>query len=658
MLEFKSPLLVFFLVFSCASFAQQQRQIKSPNGKIAVLIQLDGDELTISAKYEYQPLLRPSPINLELADGTSPQRANLKKAEEHQFTGFVSSPVPEKRSRIIDNYNDLTIKFGNPYSLNLRVYDDGFAYRWSTQFKDTITVKKERAEFEIPPFATIYYPQVKPREDADQYHTAYEENYNKKAIDSIPSSALCFTPLLASFGTGPKMIITESALEDFPGMFLRGGEGKLKAEFAAYPLEFRVVGAEFPEAVVTRRADFIARTKGKRDFPWRVFVVAKEDRELPSNDLVYRLASPSRVTDVSWIHPGKGTDEWTIGINLFNVAFKTGVNTATYKYYIDFAKKFGFERIMMDAGWSDPKDLFAINPDINMDEIAAYAKTQGIGLSMWTLAMTLDRQLEKALDQFNKWGVTFIMTDFMDRDDQKMVNFYYRVAEACARHKLMLMYHGAFKPAGFTRTFPNAMTREAVLGSEYNIWSDRATPDHNLLLPFIRMVSGPMDYEPGILDNATPKTFRPISDKVMTIGTRCQQLAMFVVYESPMQFFSGNPSQGMMEPEFMKLLGSIPTTWDETIIPDARLGEYILTVRKKGKDWFVGAMSNSTARELGLKLDFLGEGNFEAEICEDGVNADRYPSDYLIRHLNVTKKDSINIKMAPGGGWVMRLLRK
>jgi len=653
--------ILFLFLFQFAAgfaFAQTQRSIASPNGKIVVIIESNGSETLVSAKFEARTILRPSTINLTLADGSQPQRANLQKAAERKVTGFISSAVPEKRKTINDNYNELKIEFANPFTLSFRVYDDGFAYRWSTKFKDTITIKNETGAFEIPAFATMYYPQVKPRADADQYHTAFEENYVRKSIDSISPSTLCFTPLLASFGTGPKMLITESDLEDYPGMFLRGGEGKMQAEFAAFPLEYKIVGTEFPQAVVTKRAGFIARTRGKRDFPWRVFVVAKEDKELPSNDLVYRLASPSRVTDISWIHPGKGTDEWTIGINLFNVPFKTGVNTATYKYYIDFAKKFGFERIMMDAGWSDPKDLFSINPDINMDEIAAYAKSQGIGLSMWTLAMSLDRNLEKALDQFNKWGVTFIMTDFMDRDDQKMVNFYYRVAEACARHKMMLMYHGAFKPAGFTRTYPNAMTREAVLGSEYNIWSDRATPDHNLLLPFIRMVSGPMDYEPGILDNATPKTFRPISDKVMTIGTRTQQLAMFVVYESPMQFFSGNPSQGMMEPEFMKLLGGIPTTWDETVIPDAKLGEYIVTVRQKGKDFYVGAMTNSQARELNLKLDFLGEGNYEAVICEDGVNADRYPSDYNISKKNVEKNSTINIKMAPGGGWVMRLTRK
>ena len=293
-----------------------------------------------------------------------------------------------------------------------------------------------------------------------------------------------------------------------------------------------------------------------------------------------------------------------------------------------------------------------------MDEIAAYAKEKNIKLSMWTLAMTLAKQLEPALQQFNKWGVDFIMTDFMDRDDQEMVRFYYRISEACAQHKIMIMYHGAFKPAGFNRTYPNAITREGVLGSEYNIWSDKPTPEHNLLLPFIRMTSGPMDYEPGILDNATAKTFRPIGDKVMSLGTRCHQAAMFVVYESPIQIFAGNPSQGLLEPSFMELLGSIPTTWDTTIVLDGKVGDYIVTARKKGNDWFVGAMTDWTARELTIDLSFLDEGNYEAVICEDGVNADRYASDYKLTTRTITKADAVSIKMAPGGGYLLRLQKK
>jgi alpha-glucosidase len=293
-----------------------------------------------------------------------------------------------------------------------------------------------------------------------------------------------------------------------------------------------------------------------------------------------------------------------------------------------------------------------------MEEISSYAKQQGVSLSMWTLASTLDRQLEPALKQFKKWGVDFIMTDFMDRDDQKMVNFYHRIAKACATEKIMIMYHGAFKPAGFSRTWPNAITREGVLGSEYNIWSEKANPDHDLLLPFIRMTAGPMDYEPGILDNATEKTFRPISEKVMSMGTRMHQAAMFVVYESPIQLFSGNPSEGLLEPEFMDLIGTIPTVWDETFVLDGKVREYIVTVRKKGDDFFIGGMSNWSSKKTEIDFSFLEAGEYSATIATDGVNADRYPSDYTIAKQSIDKHSKMSLTMAKGGGFVIVLKKK
>ncbi|GAB3559673.1 glycoside hydrolase family 97 catalytic domain-containing protein [Spirosoma fluminis] len=382
------------------------------------------------------------------------------------------------------------------------------------------------------------------------------------------------------------------------------------------------------------------------------------DRELPASDLVYRLATPSRLTDISWIRPGKCTDEWITNINLFNVPFRAGINTATYTYYVDWAKRFGFDRILLDAGWSDYQDLFKITPGLDIPELVAYARSQGIRLSMWTLAATLDRQLEPALKQFQAWGVDFIMTDFMDRDDQKMVNFYTRVAEACAKAKIMIMYHGAYKPAGFERTYPHAITREGVLGSEYNIWSNKPTPDHDVLLPFIRMVSGPMDYEPGLLSNATKEQFRPIAGQVMSQGTRCHQLAMFVVYDSPIPIFSGNPSQALLEPRFMDFLGRLPTTYDDTRILDAQLGEYIVTGRRQGNDWFVGALTNWTARDVSLPLSFLDAGTYEVVGCLDGINADRNPVDYQFTQRTVTRADSLNIHMAPGGGFVLQLKKK
>ena len=648
-----------FLLINTLCYAVNKKEILSPDGKIKLIVEAR-EQLTYSISYDNRIILLPSIINLTLENGTAvSQNLDFKKTTTRFNKSVIISPVPEKRVNIPDVYNELLIRLNTPFTVAFRVYNDGVAYRIQSHFKDSIVIRDETSIFNFPGSNQVYYPEVVKRDNADMYHTSFEEPYKYKPIDSLSQNTLCFTPVLIAPATGPKIAITESDLEDYPGMFISGtGNNSLSGKFAPYPLAEIIAEGEFPQAIVTTRANYLARTKGTRSFPWRVLLIAASDKELPSNDLVYRLASPSRVKDVSWIKPGKGTDEWIIGVNLFNVPFKSGVNTATYKYYIDFAKQFGFERIMMDAGWSDNKDLFKINPAINMDEIAAYAKEKNIKLSMWTLAMTLDRQLEPALEQFNKWGVDFIMTDFMDRDDQKMVNFYFRIAEACARHKLMIMYHGAFKPSGFNRTWPNSVTREAVLGSEYNIWSDKATPEHNVLLPFIRMVSGPMDYEPGILDNATSKTFRPIGDKVMAPGTRCHQAAMFVVYESPIQIFSGNPSQGLLEPSFMELIGSIPTTWDTTIVMDGKVGDYIVTARKKGSDWFIGAMTDWTGRELVFDLSFLDDGIYTATICEDGINADRYPSDYKLFAADISKQAKLKINMAPGGGYIMRLRKK
>lgn len=653
-------IVLLLKVFTSPIYATDRHELYSPDKNTKVTIELDHNGIFYSIEYKNRPLLRFSAIDMVLTrPATTIEPWKVKKVNRRTENSVIVSPVPEKRINIPDHFNELSIRFAKPFTLLIRAYNDGVAYRFQTHFTDSIIVRNEDAGFNFEGKPMVYYPQVVKRDDVDIFHTSFEEPYQVKRIDSMDIQTLCFSPVLVATESGVKVVITESDLEDYPGMFLNGrGTNSLIGIFAEYPLEETITSGEFPAAIVTKRAEYIARTKGTRSFPWRVLMIASEDKDLPANDLVYRLGSPSRIPETSWINPGQGTDEWIIGVNLFNVNFKSGVNTATYKYYIDFAKRFGFERIMLDAGWSDYKDLFKINPNLDMEEIAAYARRQGVKLSMWTLAITLEKQLEPALQQFNKWGVDFIMTDFMDRDDQKMVNFYFKMAEAAARHKIMIMFHGAFKGAGFSRTWPNSITREGVLGSEYNIWSEKATPEHDLLLPFIRMTAGPMDYEPGILDNATQKTFRPVSEKVMSMGTRCHQAAMFVVYESPITIFSGNPSQGMLEPRFMELLGSVPTVWDTTVIAEAKLGDYIVTARRKGNDWFIGGMSDWTARELSIELGFLGEGDFEAEICEDGINADRYPSDYTIRRETVNKKTRLPIKMAPGGGSLMRLKKK
>jgi len=630
----------------------------SPDGTMKVNITTD-KTLMYSVTAGDKVIVQPCVIDITLASGQKlSDNLSVQSVKTSSISETIIPDVAEKRKSIPDVYNKLLFGVGKNFSVEFRAYNDGIAYRIITRFKDSIIIQNEQAVFNFPANSNIIAPLVEKRDGVDIYHTSFEGIYKHTSLDSITSNDLAFSPVLIDEGD-VKIGVTESDLLDYPGMFLRGTKGfALQGEFAPYPAAERITDDLYPEKIVTARENYIAKTAGTRPLPWRVLMIARNDKELPGNDLVYRLASPSKIGDASWVHPGKCTDEWIINVNLFNVGFKSGVNTASYKYYIDFVKHFGFDRIMMDAGWSDYKDLFKINPDINMDTLAAYAKANGIKISMWTDAATLNRQLDSALLQFKRWGVDFIMTDFIDRDDQKTVRFYERIAKACADAKLMIMFHGAYPPKGFTRTYPNNILRESVLGSEYNIWSDKPTPEHDVTLPFTRMLSGGFDYEPGILNNATKDQFKMVNGNPMSQGTRCHQAAMFVVYDNPLQIFSGNPSQGYLEPEFMHLLGSLPTTWDETKILEASVSNYIVTARQKGNNWYIGGMTNWTERDFTIKLDFIGDGNYELTQCIDGVNADKYASDYTITTTAVKKGDSIKVHLAPGGGMLLRLIAK
>ncbi len=653
----KLILVIAILGLAKVSKSTDTLRLTSPSGKVLLKVWMQG-QLFYNIEYNDSTLLSGAAADIIIDEQPSFSHNNaIKSHRVENVRNTIISPLPEKRKKIADNYAQLTIRFKKPYTVHFRVYDDGVAYRFNTAFKDSITVQKEIAEFNFSGETSTYFPAIKKKGDADIFHTGFEELYTLRQTDSIMGGELGFTPMLVRSNSSIKIAICESDLIDYPGMFLTGtGKSSLHASFAGYPLEERLTQSSNPQMIVTKRANFIARTVGKRSFPWRVLMISSEDKSLPSNDLVYRLASPSKISDVSWIQPGKGTDEWIININLFNVDFRTGINTESYKYYIDFAKRFGFTRIMMDAGWSDIDDLFKINPDLDMEEILAYAKDNDIKVSMWTLAHTLGKQLDSALNRFDKWGVDYIMTDFIDRDDQVAVNFYQRIAQACADHRMMIMFHGASPQKGFNRTYPNNVTREAVLGSEFNVWSDNVTPTHDVTLPYTRMLAGSFDYEPGILSNANKKSFRIIGDVVQSQGTRSHQLAMFVVYDCPMPLFAGNPSQGYMEPDFMELLGSLPSTWDETIILDGSVAEYIVTSRQKNADWFIAGMTDWSERDIEIDFKFLQENaNYKATICRDGTNADRFASDYKIEKRFFKKGDLQKIHLAPGGGFLMKL---
>lgn len=648
-------LVLLLIFFNCKTEAQSYK-IVSPDRKITVLVETE-KSLTYAVKYNGKFIIFPSPISMflqpDLIIGKNPV---VTDTLTRRVNAKIIPVVKEKRAVIFDIYNELILRFVDHFELHFRVYDDGVAYRFACTLPGEIVVVDEEASFNFLPGTLVFYPQVSKRPKVDIFHTSFEAPYSRVDVDSLPEDMFAFSPVLLQHDGFPNILITESDIEDYPGMFLtKGNVAGLKGKYAPYPLKEIVAGREFKQKQVVERAQFICKTWGPRKFPWRVIVIAPNDADLLLNDLVYRLApdpDPEQ-SGFDWVKPGQSTEEWITGLNLYGVDFEAGLNTQTYKYYIDFAASFGFEYVMLDAGWSDANDIFRINPGMDMEEITDYAKKRGIGLILWTQAMTIEKQMDQAFQLFKKWDIKVVMTDFIDRDDQMAINFMHRFAGECSRNGFMCMIHGAPKPAGFSRTYPNMLTREGVLGSEYNVWSSKANPEHDLMLPFIRMVAGPMDYEPGILQNATrEQTAKMGFEKVIAQGTRMHQIAMFVVYESPLQIFSGNLSDALREPELMTFLGKIPTEWDESIILDAQFGKFIVEVRRSGNNWYLAAINDWQPRDFNIPLDFLDFGTYLIETASDGINAARNPQDYKLKKSEVTVNDTLTIKLAPGGGFV------
>lgn len=624
---------------------QEPLTVRSPDGTLAATVTM-GQVLGYQLFLDGAPITDRSPLSLELSDGTllgpgagSPTVERIRVDEE------IRPVVPEKRSRIRDAYNLMSLTFEGGWGLDVRAYDDGIAYRFRLDRPGDHRIQAEGFSILLPDDPTVWFP----REDGFLTHS--ERLYETPRLSEIPPGTMASLPTLIDLGEPGKLLVTEADLRSYPGLYLEGrGGGGLTGLFPAFPAAEEQVRDRTVR--VTDRENYLARVTGPRTFPWRVFIVAREDKDLVESTLVYQLSPPSQILDPSWIRPGKVAWDWWNASSLHGVDFESGLNTATYLHFIDFAADHGIEYIILDEGWSDTADFSALNPDMDLDALLAHGAQRGVGLILWVVWKTLDNDLEATLDRFAAWGVAGVKVDFMQRDDQPMVEFYWRVAKAAADRHLLVDFHGSYKPAGLRRAFPNVLTREGVQGLEQSKWSTRPTPHHNVTLPFIRMVAGPMDYTPGAMRNAHENRFAAVFDRPMSLGTRVHQMAMYVVFESPLQMLADSPSNYLDEAECLAFIAGVPTVWDETRVLSGRVGEWILLARRTGDTWYVGGMVDESARSLNLDLGFLEGGEWAMEAFSDGPNAHRNAEDYERVARLVSPSQELTLELVGGGGWV------
>lgn len=655
--------LLAAVVLSGAGVARPACRLVSPDRSLVCEVTV-ADSLRIGlSTADGRVLLEPSTVGLDWTDGTSwgtHERQPRQRAASCDRT--IASPF-YKKSAVADRYNALTLTFKD-FDLELRMYDDGLAYRFVNTRGRRGEIRRETALYRLPGTPTLWAPRVRDRKK--RAHATREQlfwndmqnHYTVAPVDSFAPGTLFFTPLLADNGR-EKLVFAEADVESYPGMYLAVSPSDNSLHGVSAPVPSATVpgGHNDLEMLVTGREDFIARVGGSRAFPWRAFIVSRDDRELPASDMVYRLASPCRIGDTAWIRPGKVAWDWWNDWGLYGVGFKAGVNNPTYKAYIDFAAATGIEYVILDEGWATKGkcDLLDVVPDIDVAGLVSYAADRNVGIILWAGYLALARDTERVAAHYARMGVKGFKIDFLNRDDQDMIDFMYRTAEICARHHLLVDYHGCAKPTGLQRTWPNVVNYEAVFGLEQMKWSkpgvDQITYD--VTLPFIRSIAGPMDYTSGAMRNAVAGQYYPSRSKPMSQGTRCRQLAQFVVFDSPLAMLCDSPTEYMREPGCMRFLSAVPTVYERSEVLSGELGRHVAMARRAADGtWYVGAMTGHEPLSLPLSLDFLDAGTrYTVTSWADGPNCDKEGRDYVTDSRECTAADTLNINMAPGGGF-------
>lgn len=652
-------------IFS-VSIAQEVNVI-SPNGRVKAKVQISKEDIRYSVQIADEQVIVSSPIAMILQNGTvlgkNPKLAGGKKYS-------VNRDVPAtfyRKSTIKENYTEWVLNFKGDYKLVFRAYNNGVAYRFETNFKDSVVVKNEIATFAFAEDFPAIVPYVNyDRQTEDPisvlFETSYENTYTKlEHISQVEDQKLVFLPAMVMLPSGRKVVITESDLRSYPGMYLQNQHetAALNCLFAPYPIKVEQGGHNNLQYRVKERADYIAKTAGQHAFPWRVIALSEQDKDLVDNDLVYLLASPSQIEDCSWIKPGKVAWDWWNNWNIWGVDFKAGINNETYKYYIDFAAKSGIEYVILDEGWAVNKqaDLFQVVPEIDLPELVKYGQSKGVGIVLWAGYAAMDKEMERVCQHYAEMGVKGFKVDFMDRDDQVAVEFYERMAATAAKYHLFIDFHGAYKPTGLNRTYPNVLNYEGVFGLEQCKWmsSEVDMPTYDVTIPFIRMLAGPLDYTQGAMRNASKGNYAPVWSDPMSMGTRCHQLAEYVVFDAPFSMLCDAPTAYLQESECTEFIADVPTVWDETKILDGKVGEYVVTAKRKGDKWYVGALTNWTSRTLDIDLKELGTSASSGTAYVDGPNAHRKGCDYQKKSITVPSDGRLAIELAPGGGAVIIL---
>jgi alpha-glucosidase len=627
--------------------------VVSPNGAITVHVTV-GDHVDWSVVHKGQTVLEPSVIALQLQEGGTLGENVGVVSVKRETIDETFRPVNYHKDAIVDHCTQLTLNCKGDYSIVFRVYDDAAAYRFATRRKGELLVQDETANFNFADDHKAFIPMQWDYRDGKNFNSSFEALYHEIRLSEFPKDSLAFLPLLVDLGNNKKAVILEADLDDYPGMYLHlnSTQKGLSGVYAPYPLEAALHSINY---IPTKRAGYIARVQGSRTFPWRVVVISEQDKDLLNQDIVQKLAAPSKLTDVSWIKPGQVAWDWWNNWNISHVDFKAGINTPTYKYYIDFAAANHLAYIIMDEGWSNDLDLMKVSSRIDLRAILDYGKEKGVGVILWATWYAVSHQMDTVFPHYAALGVKGFKIDFIDRDDQVAIGTTYAIAAKAAQYHLLVDYHGTSKPAGLQRTWPNVIGYEGVKGLENFKWANEDQPRYVASIPFIRMMAGPMDYTPGAMRNATQAAFRPINDNPMSKGTRCQQLAEYVVFDAPLQMLADNPTTYMREQECTDLIAGIPTIFDETVPLDGKVGEYVAVARRRGDTWYIGALTDWTPRALTIDLSFLPAGEYEAAIFQDGVNANRDATDYTKRTVRVRSGDKIPIQLAGGGGWVARI---